>query len=370
MRFEFSLMAGLALLMEPTVGVGQFYGTNGTEAAPKSCLSDWSKSTPVMRDHVDDTFYLVLIWIHACSFLVLMACFPVQWWQDKPVDGETNLLWHTRLGNVIRFCIWNLLLTGTIGLICRATYLPYGPTASDPCVRRQIPTEVQWRTAGSFAICLSAQMLHAFITRGGRAWSKTLCQVVSGVGTVYWIYMFVTVVNIAVNFTMEDTAVTAFAGQDYTDYVKEMATETLLIVFPLPIFDVVNIWVLHSRFHLFDPETAGEEQARHAWVQHHKFNMIVVGVMAWFVLPGMWVAHDAYWFFDPPGIQSMWVRFFIQAAIPYAFLLYPKNLTFVLSYIFCPETSSLPSDDASKMVSDKDTTATSMVLDPASGGKI
>jgi hypothetical protein len=47
----------VALHLHPAFGIGQFYNITN-----KTCMSDWTKVTPVMRDHVDDTFFQVSLY--------------------------------------------------------------------------------------------------------------------------------------------------------------------------------------------------------------------------------------------------------------------------------------------------------------------
>lgn len=273
-----------ALVAAPMVasvaGIGQYWGKYD-----ETCLNDWSKVSPIMRDDASDGFFRTTVWIHALVFCLFMVIYPIQWLRAKPVDGR-NLRWHTLLGNVIKY----------------------------------------W---------------------GGRWWTKPLCQSASAVSFLYHCFAIPTLIHMAFNYDDEDMA------GDYNKYTREMAAETVCIIFPLPAFDAINMFLLHRRFALFNPNEVGSAQARHAWIQHHKFEMTLVCIMLLFVLPGMWVAHDAYWFFSTPGIQNWLVRFAIQASLPYAYLMYPRNLRFLLSYIFF-ESSSRLSDK--QIMLDKSTT--------------
>lgn len=328
-----------AITVTSVAAIGQYWGNYD-----RTCLNDWSKVSPIMRDNADDVFFRVIVWIHALVFVVFMVIYPIQWLRPKPVDGTRNKDGHVALGNVIKFCILIQIVTGIILCICRLTSVPAAPSAENPCVRRQIPTEVQYRSVLAFAFALTAQCLHAWVTRGGREWAKPVCQGASAISLLYHCFAIPTLIHMAFNY--EDKNRTA----NYNSYTREMAAETVCIIFPLPAFDAINIFILHRRFALFDPNKAGPEQARHAWVQHHKYEMMVVCIMLLFVLPGMWVAHDAYWFFSTPGIENWLIRFAIQAAMPYTYLLYPKNLRFLLTYIFCESTSRLSDQQTQTMI--------------------
>jgi len=77
--------------------------------------------------------------------------------------------------------------------------------------------------------------------------------------------------------------------------------------------------------------TGSDSRVSRAWQQHHKFNMILLTAMILVPLPSMWVAHDGYYFFSSPGLDSWVARAIIDVALTYLWVGY--HLPFVVRYV-------------------------------------
>ena len=86
-----------------------------------------------MRDHVDDSFMLALIWCHALCWMLIVVLYPIQWWRAKPVNGE-NREGHIQLGTILKWrpvaesrCWWAWWPCRTVCDRCTPAHSPPPP---------------------------------------------------------------------------------------------------------------------------------------------------------------------------------------------------------------------------------------------------
>ena len=110
--------------------------------------------------------------------------------------------------------------------------------------------------------------------------------------------------------------------QETDIYLKEVSFELLIILqMPILAIDLINFYLIVSR----------KFQREHNIASHHKLNVIFLCIIMFSGITFN-IAHDCYYIFEYPGIQSVEIRILIQV-IPISILLW-YNFKFIKLYVF------------------------------------